>query len=111
MNFPKPSLESSTPLAALYHTLKASLDDIDESSVFPIITATSGGVQINILLDNCNEKTLVTKHVVRRLKVKTFTGNPASILGLGDTATPSGDLYAPFPFHLKTRNSTLLAWL
>ena len=54
-------------LSAVYKTLKTSWNGGASDSVFPIVSASSNGVPVQILVDNCNESTLITRDLVNKL--------------------------------------------
>lgn len=63
-------------------------------SIFPIITAESGGVKVNMLLDRANETMLFTDDIDRRTAPPSFKVNKFSMQGVGDVRAGSSDTFA-----------------
>ena len=62
--------------------------------MFPIITANSGNMILNLLVDSGSETTLLTRDVVGRVGAPTFKGGKISMHGLGDMKASTGNAYA-----------------
>ena len=98
------SFVNNKNLNAWYRSLKTSWDDDENSSVLPIISAVSGYQSVNILLDNCNEITLIASHLVENLKLKTFEGQKMSVTGLGDVTSSRSSTHTTIPVSFKAEN-------
>ena len=64
--------------------MKTSWSGDASDSVFPIVTAYSKGVPMEILIDNCNDSTLITRNLVNRLGFRVYRGKATTIAGVGD---------------------------
>ena len=78
----------------MYKILKTSWDGGASDSVFPIVSASSNGVPVQILIDNCNETTLITSDLVNKLRLKVYKGQATGVTGVGDVLSLKTSSYA-----------------
>ena len=64
-----------TSLEDVKKSLTTSRNLRDNTSVFPIITAKSGGSVVHVLLDNCNQSTLISRSLIKRLQLEVSSGH------------------------------------
>ena len=76
-------LDDIVDLSAVYKTLKTSWDEEANDSVFSIVSASSKGLPVLILVDNCNETTLITRDLVNKLLLRYTKNQLRALLGLG----------------------------
>ena len=89
--------EGCENLSTVFKTLKTSWSEEASNSVFPIITASSSGSPIQILVDNCNEGTLISRDLVDRLQLKMHNGPQTCITGVSDILNLRTSSYATVP--------------
>ena len=80
--------------SAVSKTLKTYWSGDVSDSVFPIVTAFSKGLPVEILVDNCNDSTLITRNLVSRLGLRVYRGKATTIAGVGDILNLKTSSYA-----------------
>mgnify|MGYP003299162474 CR=1 FL=1 len=86
--------------SAVSKSLKASWSGDVSDSVFPIVTAFSKGLPVQILIDNCNDSTLITRNLVSRLGLKVYRGKATTIAGVGDILNFKTSSYANLKINI-----------
>ena len=86
--------------SAVSKSLKASWSGDVSDSVFPIVTAFSKGLPVQILVDNCNDSTLITRNLVSRLGLKVYRGKATTIAGVGDILNLKTSSYADLKVNI-----------
>ena len=82
--------------------LKASSSGLQAPfSVFPIISATSSGLSVNLLIDPCNEVTLVSKDLVEAIGANEERGPRVQIEGVNSLEGERSETYANIPITFK----------
>ena len=87
-------LDDIVDLFTVYKTLKTSWDEGANDSVFPMASASSNGLPVQILVDNCNETTLFTRDLVNKLLLKVLKVPDTGITGVGDLLKLKTSSYA-----------------
>ena len=86
--------------SAVSKSLKASWRGDASESVFPIVTAFSKGLPVQILVDTCNDSTLITRNLVSRLGLKVYRGKATTIAGVGDILNLKTSSYANLKINI-----------
>ena len=104
-NKPTNNSDTTNPAIDRFATvLKASSSGLQAPfSVFPIISATSLGLSVNLLIDPCNEVTLVSKDLVEAIGANEEHGPKVQIEGVNSLEGERSETYANIPITLKEK--------
>ena len=85
-------------------SIASEVDENEDDTIFPIITAESRNKTLHLLVNNCNQVSLFTRRSVKNVGATIYNGTKITMHGLGDVQGTCSDKYATLELAFAGRS-------